>query len=94
MSVRAYRVNSKDIEQDNSFNLWHDKEIMDILEDNGELDHQTESGGSIVVSVDSLKDIIKAIESDKDYESTIEMLKGDIKWAEKKGDTEVEYECY
>lgn len=94
MSVRAYRVNSKDIEKDNSFNLWHDEKIMDFLEDGGYLDNYNENGGSLCLSVEALEQIIEEIKDDKEYESRVESIKNDIKWAKEKKDTEIEYECY
>ena len=32
MSVRAYRVNKIDYEQEDSFNLWHDDELVEFLD--------------------------------------------------------------
>ena len=96
MSVRAYRIISKKIEDQASFNLWHDSDLLDFFRDNSENDINSglaENGGSIELSVEVLKKALKKFKwEDKDYR--ISAIKNDIKWAKENDQDYVMYECY
>lgn len=87
MSARAYRINNIDREDNPSFNIWHDKNLMDFLEENDAI--VTEE--IIEVNVLALKKAIEQAEKLKLEEYVIEAIKADIKWAEKINDTFVKY---
>lgn len=61
MSVRAYKVITKEIEKEPSFNLWHNGDLMDMLMSRGEYtDNRNDEGcGSIEFSVDSIRYALK-----------------------------------
>ena len=96
MSVRAYRIITKEVADQASFNLWHDTDLLDFFEENGELGYQNrrdENGGDVEINIDLLQ---KALDSfkweEKDYR--IEAIKADIAFAIKNNTDWVQYECY
>lgn len=98
MSVRAYRVISKEIEEEPSFNVWHDKELLDWLEEQKDtsirMTAQGSGEGEIEININVLKKAIKNAKKLKLDEDIIEALKADIAFAKNKGDEYVLYECY
>lgn len=94
MSARAYRINNIDIEDNPSFNLWHDKNLMDFLEKIDAIVTGENTEEKIEVEVLALKKAIKQAKKLKLEEYVIEAIKADIKWAEKKNDTYVQYYCF
>lgn len=70
MSVRAYRVNSKDIKEESSFNTWNDEKLMDFFDRHNDSSNRvSEDGGSYTVSVAGLKEAVaKAGELELDEE--------------------------
>jgi hypothetical protein len=90
MSVRAYRINEIKREKNSTFNMWNDINLRDFLEANDCLD-KYDDGGQVEVSVELLKEAIRELELDKEI---IKAIKKDIKWAEKKGEDYILYDCY
>ena len=91
MSVRAYRINKIETEQNASFNLWHDTEFMQFLEETDTHRALNEDGvGTIEVSVTLLRKAVENLTLD-DY--TKESLLGDIVWAKEQGAEYVMYSC-
>ena len=57
MSVRAYKIITKEVEKEPSFNLWNDSDLLDMLMSRGEYtDNRNDEGsGSIEFSVESIR---------------------------------------
>lgn len=89
MSVRAYRINEIKREKDATFNMWNDIALRDLLEVNGCLD-KYDDGGQIEVSINILKEALE-LKLDKEI---IKAIKKDIKWAERKGEDYILYDCF
>ncbi|MEB3215570.1 MAG: hypothetical protein VKN72_04805 [Nostocales cyanobacterium 94392] len=106
MSVRAYRVNRIDYEEDDSFNLWHDIEFMVFVNQQENIpDYISNEGGLISISIETLKEAVKKIQGgkivsgelpdNKKYKKYfIDKLLADISSAEKRGDYYVQYYCF
>ncbi len=91
MSVRAYRIITKEIEKNPSFNLWQDTELCDFLNLNERLND--DGCGTVEVEVARLEEAL----ADKELvleDYTREQVQKDIKWAKKRGEDFIEYECY
>lgn len=91
MSVRAYRINRIDIEDDPTFNLWQEQEICDrlvVYEALGE-----EGCGVTEVSVDKLKELL-ADKSFKMEAETREALQKDLDWAIAGEHEYIQYDCF
>lgn len=94
MSVRAYRINKIEQEQNSSFNLWHDTELLEFFESKDIYDaREQDGGGYIEVSVEILKEAVKKWKKLKIDAGVVMMLKRDIAWAKKKKDDFVMYSC-
>jgi hypothetical protein len=97
MSVKAYRIIEIKIEEDYaSFNLWHDRKLMDFLDNELEFFRRLTSDGTGLaeVSVEVLEDAVaKAVELELD-EDTVANLKKDIAWAKENNEEFVQYYCY
>jgi len=94
MSVRAYKIISKEIESEPSFNLWHDDELLDFFEETGEIENKCEEGGgTILISVKAIKKALRTprLWVGKDDYRFIQLRK-DVKGM--KVDEWVEYECW
>ena len=63
MSVRAYRVNKIECENDPSFNVWHHPGVLEYLEDNCDVweAHTEDSLAYLEVPVKGLQSLIKAL---------------------------------
>lgn len=90
MLARAYRIITKEIEKEPSFNLSYDTELVDFLMSTGEYDDCDNSNLKMTV-----KAIKKALKNKKlwvkeDYRP--ERLKRDIEGL--RDDDWIEYECY
>jgi len=79
MSVRAYRVKQIEFEDSNSFNLWHDRKLMDFLDrEYGFSENLNEGSGMVELPIEALKEAIKeATKLDLD-ENTVKALQRDI----------------
>ena len=97
MSVSANRIIEIKIETEyHSFNLWHDRKLMDFLDTEADFFSQLTADGTGIseVPVEVLeKAISKAIELELD-EDTIANLKKDIAWANEHNEVSVQYDCY
>ena len=97
MSVIARRIIEIKIETEyNSFNLWHDRKLMDFLDTEGDFFSQLTADGTGIseVSVEVLEDAVsKAIELELD-DDTVTNLKKDIAWAKEHDEEFVQYDCY
>ena len=97
MSVSANRIIEIKIEQSyNSFNLWHDRKLMDFLDTEADFFSQLTADGTGIseVSVEVLENAIsKAVELELDAD-TVTNLKKDIAWAKEHKEEFVEYYCY
>jgi hypothetical protein len=89
MSVRAYRINHIDFQDDPSFNLWHDESLMQFLAGRANI-----SEDRIGVDVEVLEKVVNKAKELGLNEWQIKALQDDIKWAKDKGDTYIEYECF
>jgi hypothetical protein len=95
MSVRAYKVITKETETSPSFNLWHDQDLLDFLEnqvstqffycDDGQIN-------SVFVRVKAIKNALKNKKLWEKDDYRIEQLKKDIAGLD--DEDEIEYECY
>lgn len=90
MSVRAYRVDQIVLKDDPSFNLWHDKELMDWLYNNTDI-VTDDTGGMIEIPVDSLEQATKIVGISDDVKQA---LHDDIKHAKRGGEDYVVYNCF
>ena len=97
MSVSANRIIEIKIETGyNSFNLWHDRKLMDFLDTEADFFSQLTADGTGVseASVEVLEDAIsKAVELELD-DDTVANLKKDIAWAKEHDQEFVQYSCY
>ena len=97
MSVSANRIIEIKIETEyNSFNLWHDRKLMDFLDTEADFFSPPGFDGTGIseVPVEVLeKAISKAVELELD-EDTVSNLKKDIAWAGEHNEVSVQYDCY
>ncbi len=93
MSVRAYRVNSKVLEDSPTFNLWHDDEILDFLASQEDVNSKwtEQDGGEFELPVKALKALLKTKLLDKEQKEAVE---NDIKYAQKQKDDYVLYDSF
>ena len=94
MSVRAYRVIKIECAKPNSFNLWHDDELVNFLDQEyGFFEDMNADGGLTEVPVEGLREALAnpALELD---EYIVEALKRDIEAADQEGDEYIRYYCY
>ena len=97
MSVSANRIIEIKVEESyNSFNLWHDRKLMDFLDTEADFFSQLTADGTGIseVSVEVLENAIsKAVELELDAD-TVANIKKDIAWAKEHKEEFVEYYCY
>lgn len=96
MSVRAYRVITRDVADDSSFNLWHDQKVMDYLEEQPDvhINLTDDGGGTIEIPRSILEVMLKKAKKLELDEYHIKAMKSDIVFAKKHKDDYVLYECY
>ena len=91
MSVRAYRVKKIDYVTPNSFNLWHDDELVKFFdEEYGLYESLTEGNGLTCLPVEALERAIAELDLE---DFTIEALKKDIE-AGKADNGWIQYYCF
>ena len=97
MSVSANRIIEIKVEESyNSFNLWHDRKLMDFLDTEADFFSRLSDDGAGIseVSVEVLeKAVSMAIELELD-DDTVTNLKKDIAWAKEHDEEFVQYDCY
>jgi len=97
MSVSANRIIEIKVEESyNTFNLWHDRKLMDFLDTEADFFNRLSDDGTGVseVSVEILeKAVSMAIELELDAD-TISNLKKDITWAKANDQEFIQYDCY
>ena len=93
MSRRAYRINSINVEQSESFNLSHDEILLDLLDKDINIYDNLNSDGSgiIDIPVEILNKVIKSIRLDNDLKKS---LKKDIKWTKDNNKDYLQYYCF
>lgn len=91
MSVRAYRVNEIKYEEDSTFNLWFDEDLVYALEDMGYLNTSVYDGGFVEVPIKALEEILREVNLSPE---TKEAIKKDIEYAKKKKNNHVLYYCF
>lgn len=91
MSVRAYRVIEIKTEKNESFNLWHDDDLMEWLRANAPIDDQLNGDGAGLIEI-SVEDMGKALSelAIKDYRR--EAIQNDIDASKDTGF--IQYYCY
>ena len=97
MSVIAHRIIEIKIETEyHSFNLWHDRKLMDFFDTEADFFSQLSFDGTGIteVPVEVLESAVaKATELELD-EDTVSNLKKDIVWANEHNEASVQYDCY
>jgi len=95
MSVRAYRVIKIETAHPESFNLWHNDEILGWLEEHTNfLDSlDTDGNGLTSILVEDLERMLAEI-GDSIDKDTKERIEGDIEFAKSQGDEVIQYYCY
>ncbi len=90
MSIRAHRI--EEIKHaGESFNLWHDEEIVDYLDNEGLLDQLNEDmSGFIEINREDLKNML-AITKDENARIS---LQDDMRWAEENEQDTILYYCF
>ena len=95
MSVRAYRVNKKELADGCSFNCWHDTGILDFFVGNEFWDGRNDDGsGSIEVSVPTLEKLLSEYTWDSGSDYRRDAIAADIAWAKENDRVTVEYDCF
>jgi len=95
MSVRAYRVNSKDLAEACSFNCWRDTDILDFILENGFWDGRNDDGcGSMDVPVSTLEKLLAGYKWEDGEDYRRDAIKADIAWAKQNDRETVEYDCF
>jgi hypothetical protein len=95
MSVRAYRVNKKELAENCSFNCWHDADILDFFVEHGFYDGRNDDGGGAIdVPVTTLEKVLTKYpwEAGEDYRR--DAIQADIAWAREHNRETVEYDCF
>jgi hypothetical protein len=97
MSISANRIIKIEVEESyNSFNLWHDRKLMDFLDTEADFFSRLSDDGAGVseISVEVLeKAVSMAVELELDAD-TVTNLKKDIAWAKANDQEFVQYDCY
>ncbi len=94
MSIRAFKIVEIKYKKDETFNLWHDENLMDFLDRKGIYETLTEGSGITEIAV---KDLEEAVEKNKVTNlspKTEKAIKKDIAWAKKRGEDYIQYYCY
>ena len=91
MSVRAYRIKHIEAEAFETFNLWHNDELVDLLDVYEKNGLNTDGVGIIEFGLDELTEALEIAEQEKTKEILRKMIT-DVK-ASKDGEY-IKYECY
>lgn len=95
MSVRAYRVNKIETENNASFNMWRDEKLMDFFEDNSSVWNglNDDGNGYIEIEVQAIEKALKEFEFGKD-DYRKEALTSDLKWSKDNNEDYIMYSCF
>ena len=97
MSVSANRIIEIKVEESyNTFNLWHDRKLMDFLDEEAAFFNQLTAYGT-GVSEAPVEILEKAVSMSVELElddDTVTNLKKDIGWAKEHNEEFVQYYCY
>lgn len=93
MSVRAYKIKKIEWEEDPSFNVWLDDDIMDMISQEIRNTLDEGGGGFMEISIEKIKEVIEDLKKNGEPERA-EPLQRDVKEAEKEGDVYVKYMCF
>ena len=97
MSVSANRIIEIKVEESyNSFNLWHDRKLMDFLDTEADFFSRLSDDGTGISEV-SIEVLEKAVSMSVELElddDTVTNLKKDIAWAKANDQEFVQYDCY
>ncbi len=89
MSVSAYRVNAIECQERETFNLWHDEKVHEILDDAGYFDTLYEGVGIVYLDVSFIRyEILPRI-----FGHIKESFLKDLEWAEKNEQDLIKYFC-
>lgn len=95
MSVRAYKLITKEYADTPTFNLWHSDLVMELLNIEA-LGLASENGGDVEIMKDDIEDALKELEAEekgnKEYKDTKEVLEQMLEECE--GKDSVEYVCF
>ena len=92
MSIRAYRVIKIETAQPNSFNLYHDSDLVDFFDrEYGFYEHITEGTGLTELPVEALERAIAEVPMDEELK---EALLKDIEACRAKKEAYVQYYCF
>lgn len=98
MSIWAYRVNRVEYAEEPSFNIFRDKQLLDMLDEldeDGFLTQSILSGSRMVnVPVQALRKALRSSAKLSLDEKTIRCLKSDITFAESQEQDTVTYDCF
>lgn len=96
MSVRAYKIISLIYEDEETFNLWHDKEIVELLEIDKNYSWVFDHGGIIMITKDDLELAKEKIHYKKYSKQQLEWIMEIINKIEKDlGNNDyIQYYCY
>ena len=96
MSVRAYRVNKKELAENCSFNCWHDTDVLDFFVDHEFYDGRNNDGcGHIEVPVATLEKLLSEYEWHPQGDEYLrKAIAADIAWARENDRVTVEYDCF
>lgn len=93
MSVRAYKVKKIDTELSDTFNLWHDDELMDIIGSHINEDLNADGAGLIWINKNEAEQWIKEAKKQKVSKDTMAKLKAILKDTD--NDSEgIHYYCF
>jgi len=92
MSIRAYRVIEIETAKPNSFNLYHDSELVDFFDrEYGFYESMIAGTGLTELPVEALKEALEKVNLSDDVKEALEQ---DIEAAEQAGEDYVCYYCY
>jgi hypothetical protein len=97
MSLNAYRIKSDNLYKEGvSFDLWHNKKLMKLLDQEIQFYMSLNSYGTGIVDV-PVELLEKAVDAPKKYdldEDTVSQIKSDIAHAKSNKDEVVTYYCF
>ena len=90
MSVRAYEITTFEFAEAPTFNLWHDEELMELLEPYLPEDFNSSAGGYLEFSLEQLEEARKEAKAKETQDTLDEMVQA----AKKSKDGWVQFWCF